>query len=136
MGGFQAYTSPPVAVSVVVVGLPALHTLRVPPIKAVGNGLTVAIVLAVAAQLAALVTVTVYVPLAAVVAAAMLGVALVEVNPFGPDQLYVPPPVAVKFKAEPTHIGLLLLAVATGKALIVTVVEVVAVQPLEVTVTV
>jgi hypothetical protein len=92
-------------------------------------------VLAVAAQLAALVTVTVYVPLAAVVAAAMLGVALVELNPFGPAQLYVPPPVAVKFRLVPTHIGLLLLAVATGKALIVTVVEVVAVQPLEVTVT-
>jgi hypothetical protein len=86
---------------------------------AVGAGvaLTVTGVDAVAVQPSALVTVTVYVPLAAVVAPTMAGVALVEVNELGPDQLYVPPPVAVKFKVAPAHIGLLLLAVGTGKAL-------------------
>lgn len=59
----------------------------------------------------------------------MEGVALVEVKLFGPDQLYVPPPVAVKFSVAPTHKGLLLLAVAVGTAFTVAAVLAVAVQP-------
>jgi hypothetical protein len=51
----------------------------------VGIGFTVTLVVAVAVQ-PATVTVTVYTPLMAVVAAPMLGVADVEVNPPGPLQ--------------------------------------------------
>lgn len=53
-------------------------------------------------------------PLAAVVTDAIEGVAIVDVKPLGPDQLYVPPPVAVKFNVEPTHLGPSLPAVADG----------------------
>ena len=41
----------------------------------------------------------------------------------------MPPPVAVKFKVLPAHIGLFELAVAVGRAFTVAVVEAVAVQP-------
>ena len=63
------------------------------------------------------------------VALAILGVAELAVKLSGPDQLYVPPPVAVKFKVLPAHIGLFELAVAVGRAFTVAVVEAVAVQP-------
>jgi hypothetical protein len=65
------------------------------------------------------------------------GVADEEVKLFGPVQLYVLPPLAVRFKVEPVHWGVLLLADAIGNALIVTLVDVVAEHPLpSVTVTV
>jgi hypothetical protein len=57
------------------------------------------------------------------------GVGELEVNPFGPVQLYVLPPVAVRVNVEPAHCGVLLLAVGVGNALTVTVVVVVAEQP-------
>ena len=58
-GRFHEYTSPPVAVKVVVLGLPEEHTVNVPPIKAVGLGLTTTFTEAVDVQFDALVTVTV-----------------------------------------------------------------------------
>jgi hypothetical protein len=51
----------------------------------VGNVLITTVVIAVALQPLALVTVTVYVPAAAVVRLLMLGFWLVELNEFGPD---------------------------------------------------
>ena len=59
----------------------------------------------------------------------MEGVADDEVNPFGPVQLYEVPPPAVRFKVEPAHCGVLLLAVGVGNALMVTLVVVVAEHP-------
>ena len=58
---------------------------------------------------------TEYVPVAAVVALATIGLAKVEANPFGPDHTYIPPVVFVddeRFKALPAVIGLLLPTVA------------------------
>ena len=40
------------------------------------------------------------------------------------------PPVAVRFRVEPAHCGVLLFAVGVGKALIVTLVVIVAEHPL------
>ena len=59
----------------------------------IGDGLTVTVVAAVHV-VAPEVTVTVYVPLIAVVAAGRVGFCKLDVKPPGPAQLYVPPPVA------------------------------------------
>ena len=53
----------------------------------VGNAFTVTLVVAVAVQPAAFVTVTVYVPLIAVVELAMVGFCVALTNAFGPLQL-------------------------------------------------
>jgi hypothetical protein len=72
------------------------------------------------------VTVTLYVPPAADVAFGIDGFWSVDVNPFGPVQLYVPPStvLAVRFKVVPARIGPLFPAVgAAGKGLTVAVVD-------------
>ena len=63
-----------------------------------------------------LVAVTEYVPVARVVTGLMLGFCNVELNAFGPVQLYVVPvlDVAVRFRELPEHMGALL--VSTGKS--------------------
>lgn len=66
-------------------------------------------------QLAALATVTTYKPVAAVVIFVMEGFCSEEVNPFGPVQLYVAPPLEVRFNVPPTINGELLPAVAIGR---------------------
>lgn len=83
------------------------------------NALTTAFTVLEEKQVLA-VTVTVYNPLAANVAAAIVGFCSVEENPFGPVQLYVDPAdeVEVKFKSLPRHIGDT-AAVITGNAFIV-----------------
>jgi len=70
------------------------------------------------------VAVTLYCPAAAVVTSAIVGFCNVDVNPFGPVQLYVAPLIvdAVRFSVDPAQTGLLLPAVgAAGIALTVTV---------------
>jgi hypothetical protein len=57
------------------------------------------------------------------------GFCALDINPFGPVQLYVAPPDEVRFKVAPLHTGLLLPAVALGDAFTVTTVVAVAVQP-------
>ena len=52
--------------------------------------------------------ITVYVPVRAVVALLITGFCEVDVYPLGPDQLQLVPPVAVRFRLLPEHIGLLL----------------------------
>ena len=60
---------------------------------------------------------------------AMVGAPLVEVNPFGPLQLYVPPAVAVKEIVEPSQYGPVLVAVGSGSGFTVTDRVAVPVQP-------
>ena len=77
----------------------------------VGEGFTVTIVFADVEQEFTSVTVKEYVPAAAGVAFAMTGFCKLEMNPFGPVQLYdnepVPPDAVVKrFNAEPSQMGL------------------------------
>jgi len=85
------------------------------------------------------VTVTLYVPAAADVAFGINGFWSVDVNPFGPVQLYVPALtlLAVRFNVLPARIGPLFPAIGVaGMALTVAVVEPGAeVQPFTVTVT-
>ena len=85
------------------------------------------------------VTVTLYVPASVGSTFAMFGVLDVEVNPFGPVQLYVAPVTVgvLKLSVAPSHKGPLLVAVGVaGVALTITVVDPAAlVQPLTVTVT-
>jgi len=83
---------------------------------AVGRLFTVAFVVAVTVHPDALVTVTVYVPVAAVVALLMLVFCEVDVNPFGPVQEKVIPPdvVDVRFNVLPAQIGPLFDADAVG----------------------
>ena len=57
------------------------------PAVGVGNALMVTLVVVVAEQPFALVTITVYTPEAPVVTLVIDGFCAVEVNPFGPDQL-------------------------------------------------
>jgi len=75
-----------------------------------------------------LVIVTVYVPVAAVVAPVMVGFGLAEEKPFGPDQLkvngVVPAAEEVKFRLDPAQIGLLLPALAPDGAALTTIVTV------------
>src|SRR5204863_139146 len=85
------------------------------------------------------VTVTLYVPVAAVVALVIDGFCKAEVNPFGPVQLYVAPATVgvLNVKVDPAQIGPLLDAVGVvGIEFTVAVVDPAAlVQPLTVTVT-
>jgi hypothetical protein len=69
-------------------------------------------------------TVTLYVPLMATVADALVGSSTDAVYPLGPVHANVAPEVAdgtlVKFNVDPSHIGELLLAVMVGTAFTVT----------------
>ena len=100
-----------------------------------GKGFTVTEVVAVAVQEPS-VTVTVYTPLIAGVEEAIAGFCVASVNPFGPLQLYVPPPVEDRAIVAPSQYAPLLDAVGTGRGFTVTLVVAVAVQPVRVTVTV
>ena len=91
---------------------------------------------AVAIHPLASVAVTVYKPESAALMLFIHGVAIMELNPFGPLQLYVNPPVAVKQICKPSHFGPSLVAVGCGNGLTVTTVVAVAEHPaVEVTVT-
>ena len=86
-------------------------------VGAVGIGFTVTFVVPAGPVHPPAVAVTEYVPLAKVVADTMLGFCNVELNPFGPVQLYVAPAItlAVRSNVDPEQIALLLPAVgATG----------------------
>lgn len=60
----------------------------------------------------------------------MLGFCCCELNPFGPLQLYDTPPLALRFRLEPVHTGLLLDALAIGGVPIATLVDAIDKQPL------
>ena len=68
-----------------------------------------------------IVTVTLYVPLAAVVTFVMEGSSRLLLKPFGPDHVKVADPVArlvaFKFNVEPLHSALLLVAVGAAGGL-------------------
>jgi len=90
---------------------------------AAGVGLTVTLTVPALPVHPATVAVTEYVPDAAVVAPAMLGFCVEDVNPFGPVHEYVAPPMldAERLSVLPSQIGLLLDAVgAAGIGLTVT----------------
>ena len=107
------------------------------PTVGVGNAFMVTFVVVVAEHPFPSVTTTVYTPDAPVVTLVMEGFCTLEENPLGPVQAYVEPPVAVRFKVDPAHCGVLLPAVGVGSELIVTFVVVVAIHPFpSVTVTV
>jgi hypothetical protein len=121
------YVPPPAAVKVV---LPPLQITDVPVMFAIGNGLTVTVLVAVDVQPLALVTVTVYVASAV----GLTGIVAVVAPVF---HKYVPPPVAVKFVLPPLQITFVPVIFAIGKAFTATPLLAVAVQPLAfVTVTV
>ena len=67
--------------------LPAHNGELLPAVGAAGVGLTVTAIVETALPQPETLTNTLYVPEAAVVAAAMVGFCKVEVNEFGPDQL-------------------------------------------------
>ena len=58
-----------------------------------------------------------------------LDIASALAKPFGPDQLYVAPPVAVKLSVAPTQTGALLVITGFGKVITVTLATAVLVQP-------
>ena len=109
--------------------LPA-HTaalpLTVPPTE---PAFTDTVVVLLAVQPPASVTVTVYVPLFSAVAPEIVGFCCVEVKVFGPVQLYDTPPPPNRFSVVPVHTGVLLDAVATIVVFTVTFVVVVAEHP-------
>ena len=90
---------------------------------------TVMVVVVLAVQPPASVTLTAYMPLAAAVTPEMVGFCCVERNPFGPLQLYDTPPPANRFNIDPVQTGLLLDAVATTPVFTVTLVVVIDVHP-------
>ena len=92
------------------------HTVVLPvTLLMVGFALTVTLVVAELTQPFALATVTVYVPLAAVVALVIDGFCEEDTKLLGPVHAYVvKPPDEVRLTVAPTQIGLLLPAVTTG----------------------
>jgi len=81
-----------------------------------GKAFTTTVVVACAETQPFTVAVTVYIPEAATVAAAIDGACEFEVKAFGPVQLYVAPATkpAFKFKVLPAHTGVLLEAVGVA----------------------
>ena len=119
--------------------LPAHIGPPFPAVGAVGIALTVAVVVPAVLVHPLTVAVTLYNPVAAVVALAIVGFCKVDVKPLGPVQAYVAPVTveAVRFKVLPAQIGPPFPAVgAVGIALTVAVVvPAVLVHPLTVAVT-
>jgi hypothetical protein len=115
----QEYVPPPAAVNVV---LTPLQITDVPVMLAVGNGLTVTVLVAVEVQPLALVTVTVYVASAVGLTGIVAVVAPVL-------HKYVPPPVAVKVVEPPLQITDVPVMLAVGNGLTVTALVAVAVHP-------
>ena len=102
------------------------HTVA-PPAVAVGKALTVTVVLATVVQLLAFVTVAVYTPALVLVALLIFnGLADDVPPPLGNVQLYALPPEAVKVVLLPAQRVVVPFMAAVGKALILTVVVVVA----------
>jgi hypothetical protein len=125
LGPVQLYVAPVTVVAVRLSVDPAQIGLLLDAVGAEGTGLTTTVTVATELVHPLAIAVTVYVPLAAVVALVMLGFWLVEAKLLGPVQLYVAPVtvVAVRLSVDPAHIGLLLDAVgAEGVGLTVTVV--------------
>ena len=118
---------------------PGTTGLSLPAVGAEGIALTVTLVSPAAEVQPFTVAVTLYVPVAAVVALVIVGSCALELNPLGPVHAYVAPltVVAVRCNVEPSQIGLSLPAVgAEGMALTVAaVVPAEDVQPLTVAVT-
>jgi len=138
-GPVHEYAAPATVLANRFSGEPAHTGLLLLAVGAIGIGFTVTLVVASALVQPLTVTVTEYVPVASVVAAAIDGFCKVEEKVLGPVHAYVAPATVleVRFKVLPAHIGLLLLAVgAAGIGLTVTeVVPEVLVHPLTVTVT-
>jgi hypothetical protein len=96
-----------------------------------GAFITTAVVAEVV-QLLAFVTVSVYVPCAAEVTLLILGACILEVNEFGPLQMYeLIPEAELKVSVLPTQLGEFELGFGTGKAFITTAVVAVEVHPAE-----
>lgn len=131
-GPLHEYVAPPPDVKLILA--PSQTGVLLPDV-AVSAEFTVTETVAVAEQPDA-VTVTVYVPVAAVVGLAIVGFWEVLVNEFGPLHEYVVPPLDVKFRGLPAHTGELLPAVADGAAFTVTDTVEVDVQAPDVAVTV
>ena len=108
---------PPVALSI---RLAPAHTGLLLAAVAMTDALITTLVEAVDVQPAPLDTVTVYVPPAATVVLGITGFCAVDANPFGPVQEYEVPPLALRLREVPAHIGLLLDAAAVGVWLTVT----------------
>jgi hypothetical protein len=89
---------------------PAHKEELLPAVGALGIGLIVTLVVPGGPVHPLKVIVTEYVPLFDTVVAPMVGFCTVDVNPLGPVQLQVVPPllVEVKLKVDPTHRGELL----------------------------
>jgi len=113
-GPIHEYVPPPLELRLSVVPLQTGLLLEA---VAVGSGFTVTGVVALAEHPFGFVTVTVYVPLAAVVTLGMLGFCADEVNEFGPDHVYDVMLLGPedRFSVLPAQTGLLLDAVAVGK---------------------
>ena len=139
LGPVQTYVAPVTSVAVRFKVLPAHIGPLFPAVGAVGIALTVAVVVPAVLVHPLTVAMTLYSPVAAVVALAIVGFCKVDVKLLGPVQTYVAPvtSVAVRFKVLPAHIGPLFPAVgAVGIALTVAVVvPAVLVHPLTVAVT-
>lgn len=118
--------------------VPSAHTGELLLAIGFGKGFTTTLVVAVIEQLLASVTVTEKIPEKATVAVEIVGFCKVELNEFGPDQMYdVPFVVKVNVTLLPEQTGLLVTIEAVGKGLNVTFVVAEAVQLLSsVTVTV
>ena len=138
-GPVQLYVAPATNGVVKFITVPAHTGVLLPVVGVAGAGFTTTVVVPAALVQPPTVTVTEYVPAIARVEAAVLGFCKVEVNVFGPVQLYVAPATngVVKLIAVPTHTGVLLItAGVVGIGLTTTVVVPIAlVQPLTVTVT-
>jgi hypothetical protein len=109
-----------------------------PPFAAVGtgNGFTTTARVPVPTQPLASVTEILYVPVAAVVAAAIVGFCTADENALGPVQLHETPLLQVRFRAVPSQIGEFEAMPGTKLVFTTTVVVAVAVHPATVTVTV
>jgi hypothetical protein len=138
LGPVQLYVAPPMLLAVRFTFPPWQTAELFPAVGATGVGFTKTVT--VAGLLAQpLLAITVYVPLAATVLAAINGFCAVEEKLFGPDQLYVAPLIelAVKNKVSLAQIGPLEFAVGVAGAEFTATATVPEglVQPLTVTVT-
>jgi hypothetical protein len=125
-GPLQLYDTPPLALRLRVA---PVHTGLLEAALAIGAVPIVTLVEAMEIQPLALVTVTVYIPLAEEVTADTVGFCCRELNPLGPLHEYVAPALANNVNVLPAQTGLLLAAVAWVTALMVTWVVVLAEQP-------
>lgn len=125
-GPVQEYVAPTTALVVRLSVLPVHTGLLLDGAGAAGIGLTETATVPARLVQPLSVTVTEYVPLAAVVAPTILGFCVDDVNPFGPVQEYVAPTTLLAFRLSvlPLQIGLLLDAVGAAGVVFTTTVTV------------